>query len=175
MGASNFSLSFASRLDDRLRETASGVAAVVNGGLNGGKARQVADMYLENFLRFRPSLVVVNLGCNDGSADPTRPRPNYAVQLQRIVDANKEAGIPTLLVNEAVSVEQFEDGLPINDVMPTIAAVEDSVYFADAFAELKSKYHTGFLFWDLVHPTDYGHALLADFLAPRIEAILEAH
>ena len=42
------------------------------------------------------------------------------------------------------------------------------VPFLDMHSTLKGKFHTGFLWWDFVHLTDYGQSLVGDRLAAYI-------
>lgn len=139
----------------------------VNAAIQGSVAKAISEAYAETFIHVKPALTVVNLSCND-SWDS---RTDFADSLKEIIRTNKAAGVKTLLVAEAVSPDVFPNGLETHEAMKRVAA-ETGVPFVNAYAYLKQHRDDGFLFWDRVHPTSYGHRLLAECLLPAITAEL---
>jgi phospholipase/lecithinase/hemolysin len=46
--------------------------------------------------------------------------------------------------------------------------VEHRIPVVDLHAELKRATERGFLWWDFVHPTSFGHRLIAEALVPHV-------
>lgn len=135
----------------------------LNGAIQGSIARLLFKAYSETYIQTQPALTVVNLSCNDY----WEGTPDFADALRDIVRINQAAGIKTLFVLEATSPDVFPDGLPTYAAMSQVAS-EMGVPLVNAHQYLKDRRDEGFLFWDRVHPTSYGHRLLAECLFPVI-------
>lgn len=170
IGARNFSEGFVAQLQNLFdRHTVQPKRIeCFNGGIAGSVSRYLYQAYSETYIKVRPTLTVVNLSCNDYWNDT----PDFAESLRNIVGLNKASGIKTLFVLEAASPDVFPNGYPTHKVMASVAA-ETGTPLVNAHEFLKARRDDGFLFWDQVHPTSYGHRLLAEFLYSEIMPLLE--
>ena len=166
IGARTRAEGFVSRLEKALNETPQLGSRVecINCAVSGARLRDLLPVYEQDWIELNPVLTVVNLCCNDRMDD----RGSYASQLTRLVQLNIEVGIKTLLVLEPTSPEVWPDGFPVTLPAMRRVAEEQNVPLADAHGCMKARQDDGFLFWDLVHPTSYGHGLLAECLLPAI-------
>lgn len=139
----------------------------VNGGLGGFIAKEVAMVYREFADDCHADITVVDLGCNDSWNRASEG--NYESDLETLARNILAHGSKLILVLEPACPEQFPDGW-VHNVETRRVGTKLNVPVIDAHAYLKSKSDTGFLFWDYVHPTSYGHGLIAECL---LEAILQ--
>ena len=150
-------------LNDHLRPA--GRCECINGAVDGANAALLLECYQRDWVAYGQELCVINLCCNDSDREATPPDV-FASLLRRFVEVNQAAGIKTLFVLEAVSTE-VREGFRLHPVMARVAR-ENNVPIVDADAYLDAHRDDGFLFWDLVHLTSFGHKLLAECLLPPI-------
>ena len=136
---------------------------VINAGVRAAGSSELAAVYAR-WLETLPQLVIVHLSHNDGA--PNAFREN----LRRIRDLNDARGIVTLFSLEPNSIENRPGELPMHPVMRAVAEESDAA-IVDVHEALKPYSDSGFLWWDRVHPTSYGHALIASLLAPAVTAL----
>ena len=142
------------------RNTSSG-HVVINGGVQGVQSKELADLY-ETFLRHYPhTLVVIVLGCND--LEPVVFREN----LERLILLAREAHAQPLLAVEPLSYEEAPEGVEERWVLASVAEALDVPIF-DLHKALEPCQDAGFFWWDVVHPTSFGHARIANALAPFV-------
>lgn len=115
----------------------------------------------------KPELVLINLSCND--------RSNLAFEenLRRVAEHNRDRGIKTILVREAMSTEIRSDPAERTHTIVSRVGQEFDLPVVAAHEYLAERLDTGFLWWDVVHPTSYGHALIAEAIWPEIRDALE--
>ncbi len=138
----------------------------VNGAVQGTHANFIALLFEEHAAPCKPAIAVVNLGYND-SCEKT-PLDEYGGYLARIAKTAKAANIKLILVQEPRNDEDSTNLLPVYDVMARVAA-EEGVPLVNASAFFQSHFDDGFIWWDRVHPTSYGHQLLAECLCPFVK------
>lgn len=142
----------------------------VNSGINGGGTPTLISLYEQHWIKLKPDVVVINLCINDR----WNTDAEYAANLERFVALNKDNNIRTLFVLEAHSSEwtRYEraadsEELRTHAVMRKVAAAL-GVPLVDAHAQLKRDADRGFLWWDYVHPTSFGHRLIAEAIFPEL-------
>ncbi|HEO71296.1 MAG TPA: SGNH/GDSL hydrolase family protein, partial [Candidatus Hydrogenedentes bacterium] len=159
--------SFVPVLERRLNGPQGAGCAVecLNAAIGGLNSTQLSALYTDVLLDFHPDLTVVNLGCNDTYHEV--PSKVFEAGLRRIVKVNEEAGVATLFVLEASSTEVNPNGFPRTYGVMRHVAQEMGVPLLDAHACMQTHLHEGFLFWDEVHLTSFGHGLLPAVCSPR--------
>lgn len=136
----------------------------INAGVGGGDSSFLARLYRELLLPLCPSVLVINLATNDTSG------ARLTGNLTRILDENAKRGIKTMLVLEPNSIECWPDDMPNHPIMRELAE-KRQIPCLELHRYMKERYDSGFLWWDFVHPTSYGHRLIAE----RIVAALREY
>lgn len=134
----------------------------VNGGIQSQVSTGLLELYTQNWLELSPKLTVLNLSHND-QEDPK----TFEESLNAFLDLNEEAGIETLFVLEACSAERYPDALLTHEIMRNVAETR-AVPFVDMYKYMRSRQDEGYLWWDFIHPTTYGHQLIGERLAEEI-------
>jgi len=138
----------------------------INGGIKGSRAPWLLDVYREAWLDLKPDVLVVHLSSNDPDERV------FAESLAEIVRLSQAQGIRVLFSLEANTEERRPGVLELHSAMRAVAA-RHGVPVADPHAYLREQRHRGLLWWDFVHPTSFGHALIAECLAPRVRQVAE--
>jgi lysophospholipase L1-like esterase len=166
-GATRESDTFVRRLEEQLnRDTLSPAAATykcINGGIMALTAPQLLRIYEDDWLSLKPDLVVVHLSNND--VDPIA----FEEALTGFAHLARENHIATLFSLEANSIEHHPEELPLHPVMRRVAAM-GKIPIVNVHQALKARSSAGLLWWDFVHPTSFGHRLIAEALWPVVAA-----
>ncbi len=137
----------------------------VNGGVSGLRAPRLLELFQSEWLALEPDLVVLNLSNNDKDA------ASFAAALRGFADLCAEHEIALLFALEANASEAVPGPLALHPTMRAVAA-ERGIEVLDLHQEIARHSGRGFLWWDFVHPTSFGHRLLAEALAPAVLARL---
>ena len=169
-GASDPDYAWVHRLEQHLRQSLSCPdLTVINLGIQGALSSHMADLYEQVAPICPHRLLCVNLGVNDY----TNCTDFLQTSLERIIRSAESVGARVVVFSEAVSpnlynYEHFQTyveiirataerhGLPYMNLERTIGSDDD-----------------GLRWWDVVHPTDYGHRLIAEAVTPFLAALLE--
>ncbi len=135
-------------------------------GVNGRRAEELFDAYRDEWIRWRPKIVLINLGNNDTDA------VHFAAQLERIVAMNREQGIRTAFVLEANAPGSPRATLAANHAAMRELAAKHSVPFFDLHGHIHAHHESGFVWWDFVHMTDHGQRMAGRFLAEQLVKLL---
>jgi lysophospholipase L1-like esterase len=133
----------------------------VNTGLSGHTSPQIFELYAKHWLQLRPAIVVINLSTNDNDAG------KFKTALESFIKTNRANGIKTILALEANSIERRPNGAPLHSTMRSVGESQE-VTVVDVHAYVASQKHRGMIWWDFVHPTSFGHQLIAECLTPEI-------
>lgn len=168
-GASSEEAHIVHQLEARLDELAGGPRyEVIGAGVQGARSPLLYERYAEEWIRWEPDTVLLNLGTND--LDPAV----YADHLRRFVEFGRARGVATVFALEGNAVDSNREPLgPEHEAMRAVAAAE-GVPLLDLHQHLVDQHHTGWLWWDFVHLTDHGQAVAARFLASELEPLLRA-
>lgn len=163
-GATRADEGFVSVLERRLEAERPGRDfECVNGGVSGLRAPRLLELFRQEWLALEPDLVVLNLSNNDKDAAA------FAQALHGFARLCAEHGIPALFALEANSSEVVPGELVLHPTMRAVAA-EHAIPVVDVHRELERSAGRGFLWWDFVHPTSFGHRLVAEALLPAVLA-----
>lgn len=138
-------------------ESAQPFIPVINTGIPGTTTNELLMEYQEKWITLKPKLVFLNLASNDftyGIDEYT-----YTQNIESFIKLNNENGIKTILVAEAYSNE-INTPNHFHIVLKQIAE-QHHIPFIDMHSYLEEKSDTGLMWWDFIHPTDYGHELIA--------------
>lgn len=139
---------------------------VVNTSISGGRARELINQYLEEWIGWEPDLVLLNLAHNDKN-----PR-SYRRALKDLARTNVERGIPTVFVLEPNAPELIRDNLLGNHAILREVAQAYHIPVLDLHACLRDDKDTGILWWDFVHLTSYGQERAAHCLTELLRPVL---
>ncbi|MFP4500842.1 MAG: SGNH/GDSL hydrolase family protein [Candidatus Hydrogenedentota bacterium] len=142
---------------------------VLNAGIGGANIERISRHFREVWEDSTPEVVVANIGFNDTLGGT--PPEQFAAGVRQLAATAKARGAQVILVKEAASPHQFPKGVPLHRVLEEVGQAA-GVPVLDANPYLRKMKNTGFLFWDCVHPTSYGHALIAEFLLPPLRETL---
>ena len=161
-GASQTIDAYPEQIEGRLNAEAGARYQCINAGISGVKSDVVASFYESDWILLAPKLVVVDLSNNDGKQAVTFRR-----NLVKIAELGRSHGIKTLFVLESNSAERSPGRLPLHDVMVDVAR-EAGLPVVDLHGYINQHLNDGFLFWDFVHLTSFGHRIAADALYPAV-------
>ncbi|MBT3249529.1 MAG: SGNH/GDSL hydrolase family protein [Candidatus Pacebacteria bacterium] len=137
---------------------------VVNTGISGQTSSELLEEYKKKWIDINPKAVFINLSSNDFTYGNFEER--FKKNIQTFIDLNNKNNIKTVLLVEAVSVELSNDN-PLHEILFDIANNE-GVLLIDINKYLKDKNDTGLIWWDYIHPTDYGHQLIVESIMKSI-------
>jgi lysophospholipase L1-like esterase len=154
------------RLEDKWKNVPGGDLEFINAGISGERSGGMWEMYSQEWIRWDPQLVVINLSNND--TDPSR----FGENLGKFAELNRVKGVRTLFSLEANSLENAKVGTLENHQIMRQVAEKFSIPVVDLHACLAKETDTGFLWWDFVHLTSYGQELAAQCLEKPLEEML---
>ena len=168
-GASKPSATFVRNIEKKLNQSGihKGQFECINAGISALNSSRLLDLYRKEWLELGPRMVIINLSNNDGDID------KFASNLQDMIEISVEAGIQPVLVLEANPAENTRRRLSKKHEAMRQVAEAHNVPVVDMHAYLGRKYDEGFLWWDGVHLTDFGHQLLADELHRELLQIMK--
>jgi hypothetical protein len=138
---------------------------IINVGTRHSNSSELLEYYKNYWISLSPKIVVINLSFND--SDPAIFEKN----LIEFVRVNNERGIITVFLLEANSFENEPDASRNHLVMINVAEKYNVSVF-DLHGYLITQKDKGILWWDMVHPTSFGHKLIAMYLVKIIEGLL---
>lgn len=169
-GASFVQEDFVNQVEQMLNARSGGATHVAcfNGGIRGGRVSQILGLYESKWVKRGPDIVAVNLGFNDTSWEQAA---TFARILQQILDLNAEQRIQTLLVLEPASIEKVPHELALHREMRETAG-RNNAPCLELHKLMLGRYDEGFLWWDSIHPTSFGHTLIAEYLAEALQPLV---
>ena len=135
---------------------------LLNGAVPGSNSTQLLELYQDFLVQYRHGTLLLNLGCND--RDPEVLSRN----LEEFIRIARDNGVQPLIVVEALSDEEVPGGTENLPVMKAVAETHNVPFFSLGDA-LEEDYDKGFFWWDVVHPTSYGHRRIAEVLTGFVE------
>ena len=164
-GASQREETFTNQLENMLAEALGRPVECIAAAVPGATSELLTELYEAEWCNFGQVLTVVNLSVNDQTAEP------FAENLRRIVAANRARNIKTLFALEPTSPEIAPNGDTEHAAMRTVAE-ERHVPLFDLHAAMRAHTNEGMLWWDVVHPTSFGHYLIAkELLTPVLDVL----
>lgn len=144
---------------------------VINAGISGENADQLLDLYEHQWLPVVvPAITVIDLSNNDEMWGV--PQQSYRAVMERFAALTKAAGGMSVFIPEPLSPEHPPNSIDLyRDTMRQVASSSGSTVI-ELHEYLKTRRNDGFLWWDWVHPTQYGYRLIAGEVAASLSSIL---
>jgi acyl-CoA thioesterase-1 len=140
------------------------VNAGVSGDTTAGGLRRI-----DWLLKQKPAIVIVELGGNDGLRG--QPVDHMKRNLDGILKRIKAAGVEPLLIGMRIPTSYGEDYTEaFARVYEELAKEHDCAFVPFFMQDIAGK--PDYFLEDALHPNEKGHALLAERLAPALEAML---
>ena len=141
---------------------------LINAGISGLRARRVRELYETRWRAWKPDAIVVVLGAND--RDPAV----LSRELVALAGAARNDGAHVVFVPEPESTERRYRNDPPAESQAAVrdAAARADVPLLEVHASLAEASTGGFLWWDRVHLTSYGHERMAELVDGRRDLVL---
>ncbi len=166
-GAARRDETFVIVLERLLNERARGERYVcINSGVSGSRAHHLYYLYEGELLNLEPDLCVVHLSFNDYQPS------EFSAALDRFAALGRARGVDTIFSIEPSSTERKGVNEAMRSAMRA-ASERHGVPLVDTYDAMRKRRDDGFLWWDMVHPTSFGHRLIAETLVGPIEDALE--
>lgn len=176
-----------SALLQRSLSTSGRPVEVINAGVGGNTTSDGLARFERDVLARDPQYVVIMFGLNDswideGKTDSRVSPAQYRDNLRRMIATLKERGItPVLMTPNPAIAPKYSPQRNVTlksyvDVVRDLARHEQ-IELSDVYGRFSELAVEGVelnsLFTDAMHPNPAGQKLIADWLAPRLEALLE--
>ena len=138
----------------------------INGGVSGVNSKELFHIYKDEWITLNLKLVIINLSNNDFN------KAIFSKYLKQFVVLNRSKGIRTVFILESNSIERRPHSLPSHSVMRKIGK-KYKIPVINLHKYLLDNYDEGFLWWDYVHLTSFGHDLAGNFLTDEILKIID--
>jgi len=141
----------------------------INAGIPAFTGPQILPLWKETWSAWAPELVVVDLGNNDRDPEALEQA------LDELATFNEGRGIYTVFVLEPNTIEaRGEESLAglqeRHDILRKVG-VRHGLPVLDLHEALVARRDEGFLWWDRVHLTSFGHQIMAEELARLLGAV----
>jgi lysophospholipase L1-like esterase len=144
----------------------------INISVSGSHSPVLLKEYDDNYLKFRPDVVVINLSGNDQGQTS-----QFEAAIDGFLKQNELYGIKTILLEEANSSEKYDtdDLLSNHEALRRLAKRYNvPVYSLHNFLSQPTIAASGALWWDYAHLTSYGQGVVGRWLAPKVLAELQS-
>ena len=169
-GAGSEAETWVARVEHALNESARGGERfeVINTGIPGLAGPSLLPIYMQQWLVWQPEAVLIDLGNND--RDPEK----LAAALEVFVDLHEERGIRTIFVPEPNTIENRGSlhKLEARHAAMREVAARRGIPVIEVHEPLVARRDEGFVWWDRVHLTAFGHELFAEVLLGEREKLL---
>lgn len=140
---------------------------IVNTGISGTTSNELLNEYEQKWINLKPKIVIINLSNND--FEYGIEAEEFEKNIDKFVSTNEKNNIKTAFMIEARSNE-IEAENPYQDILFKIAE-RKQIPIINVDKYMRDQKDKGILWWDFIHPTDYGHQLIAKYLLEEINKI----
>jgi len=166
VGVNHLDHRFVTRTMALLNRESTGPIECINAGVPGARSWELFPTYRDRWIAYEPDLAVLNLSFND--ADGVH---GLEEMLEAVIALNAAQGVKTVLMKEPTSMQYVDAPLPGHAVIDQVGK-RRQVPVIDLAEYLAEREDTGFLWWDAVHLTSYGHSVVAEAIAPKLLSLL---
>jgi lysophospholipase L1-like esterase len=168
-GAERISETFVARCHRLLAQALGDIAVeTYNFSISGSNSTELLNKYAASWRFARPDLLVINLSTNDGKID------TLTANLRTLAYQARAAGGRVVFLLEPNAAEVDHRGLreKHSAIQRLGQELHVPVWNLDGYISSDPIYDSGMMWWDKVHLTSYGHAVVAEWLAPQILAMI---
>jgi lysophospholipase L1-like esterase len=133
---------------------------VINAASSGVTSIELLQEYKTKWIELSPKVAIINLSSNDFTNEVSEKL--FRENISSFIEINREKNIETIFLLEANSSEVKIDN-NFHSVLKDIC-IKEEITFIDVNDYLKKKDNSGLIWWDFIHPTDYGHRLIAHYI-----------
>lgn len=167
-GTSSFGKTYPEILQDSLnKHFLDSSYLVINTGIPGSESSKLLSFYKSNWLKYKPVMTIINLSTND--YDTTL----FKKSIHEFLAINDSLKIKTVLIAEPNDLLHTPRLAYNHQLLKSMASKFHNVPVIELQSYMDSCHTKGFLWWDYVHPTDYGYELLAGYIFPILKGELE--
>lgn len=164
-GASRFEKSIFFKIHKRLVDNFEGQCITsLNLSISGGKVSDGFEIFSRSFEMLKPDLMIFNIGNNDSLEEMSKFLPIIAEYCQK----NK---IKLMITEEPTRIQKPRNISSIEDKILYLRKIasESAIITYKLHDHLKEiAYDKGFVWWDVVHMTDYGQDVAAKWISEQI-------
>lgn len=160
-GATTLEYTFISLFERMLNDSLQFPVRCINAGVSGINSGDVLRNYQGSWLDSGHELCIVNLSVNDEG------NPDFSKNVEEIIRINNNNIITTILIPEPTDGD-IESVIRNHKTIFQLAD-EHQLRVLDIHSYLNDRYDDGFIFWDFVHLTDFGHRLFAERLYRELQ------
>jgi lysophospholipase L1-like esterase len=127
-------------------------------GISAFTVNEIINEYELIAADINPDISFLNIAHNDeiyGSLS------NYENDIQRFLTFNDSHGITSVLMKEAVASEFQPEPLKAHAIIERVGS-SHGIPVLDIYNYIRTRENSGLIWWDQVHPTSYGHYLIAE-------------
>lgn len=181
-GAGDSKSTFSTLLENKL--LAKGLPVeVLNAGTNSMGLYTITRSNKELLPMYEPDIIIIDIGTNDSGA---RRMLSGAKKQQKFIhdrladfisfaDFFQNSGVRIILNLEAMCAESYDMFFPDTELYDGLRKIAEEkgipVITPSIVTEQLEKDHP--LWWDIAHPTPYGHKVMAEILLPATEQMVE--
>lgn len=143
----------------------------INAAISGLTSSDIWELYSNKLVDYKPAAAVFNISSND--ADTYVSDELFYKNLNSIININEQNDIKTIFILEPNSTEQDPVLLAAKHTIVTEIAGREDIPVIDLHNYLLERYDDGFLWWDYVHLTSYGHKIAGEYLGRRINKLID--
>lgn len=185
-GASSYQLRFTNLVENELKKELSATTGAatafanyfnlstdkpvnfINAGAAGTTSTELLEEYSGNWINLKPKVVFINLSSND--YDYGIDSNVFKQNLEKFIEINNKNTVKTILLLEARTPENKN----LNQFHSIVIEVakSQSIPLIDIYSHLKDNDSKGIIWWDFVHPTDYGHFLIAERVIDELKSLI---
>jgi lysophospholipase L1-like esterase len=126
----------------------------INAGVPAIHSTYFADTFDSVWLKLKPETIYINLATNDSHID------YFTLNIEKMIRSAKQHHVEIILMLEANAPDKADMALfEKHDILRRLAT-ENHIPYIDMHAYLRRLHQSGFIWWDWVHMSDYGHQLV---------------
>jgi len=137
----------------------------INAAVSGESSLEISNR-IDELLNLKPYALILNLSNND------KPEKPFEDNLEKIIHRCLERNVILIFALEANSPEMDNGSLLVNHETMRRLASKYKLQVVDLHNGIKLHADEGFVWWDFVHPTSFGHRLLAGILLQAVKSRL---
>ncbi|MGB7947770.1 MAG: SGNH/GDSL hydrolase family protein [Candidatus Binatia bacterium] len=170
-GAETIAETFVARIHGLLAQALGDTSVeTYNFSISGSNSTELLSKYAESWRFSRPDFLLINLSTNDAKID------TLTANLRTLVHQTRADGGRVVFLLEPYAAEVDHRGLQEKHsaIQRLGEELRVPVWNLDGYLSSHPVYDSGIMWWDKVHLTSYGHGVVAEWLAPKMLAMIRS-